>query len=366
MTIYIIQLLLLFIVSIYVKLIIKDRERQETVILKVMMISMWFLCSFRAVSVGNDTSGYEYSYYLSDNFDWFDFSYIYFEHGYVLLSKLFTSLGASFNTFLCFVYAGVFIPLYYFFKKHSKDATLSVLIYICYTFFTFNLSGIRNSLAMSLALVAYMLIERKTKKGLIGYFLMMALAMSIHQSSIVMFVAILIIYYPFNLKRSWLYLIVSATLIFSSHILYFISNDVLGHSIEVTDNHIGGAGLLFIVLLLFSSFLIALHPKNANELTDEKNNNLIQTIRFTHMIGFSVVSFLAIGGISTLIRAAMFFQVFITVAIPAILEMIDAKSRICIKLILIIGLIAFYYLTVLATNHLHTVPYHFFWQTPVF
>ena len=145
----------LFLISFFIKKRNIDRDKQDSLILVLTIGAMYLICVLRKSTVGIDTASYETMYEMSGYFPWDNFSFSNFEYGYILLMKVFAKLGFSFQLFLAVIYAYIFLPLYFFIKKYSKDVTLSLLIYICYQFFVFNLSGIRQSLATGICLLAF-------------------------------------------------------------------------------------------------------------------------------------------------------------------------------------------------------------------
>ena len=374
MGIYIGLLLYLFAISLIARILIKEKSRQDTIILKFVLGAMFLICSLRGTYVGIDTYGYKSIYEITAAIPWNNFDYVYFEYGYILLMKLFILLGAPFNVFLMGVYAVVFIPIYFFLKRYSKNVVMSLLVYICFTFFTFNLTGIRNSMGLSICLLAFMFLEKKNFKSLIITCALIFLAFGFHKSAIVFVMVIIAAYFPFELKTSWIYVLCSVILIYQPALVFNFANDYMDRHVAKSGSlELGGAFIFYLVIEVMAIFVYSnisersasfaamqgdsIEVKEKSEISRKSSEHT-----FMHVIYFAILSFLVVGNNNSLIRAAMYFQIFIVVLLPNTLEQLDKKSRLILKTLLSIFLIVFYYLTVLKTNTYNIEPYMFFWE----
>jgi len=367
MYIYLGLLSVIYVASFIIRRVIKENKRQEKIILALGLFLMYLLCVLRHSSVGFDTIGYEEIYYQTKYHEWFDFNWVYFESGYIFLMKLCISLGLSFNGFLAIVYLIVFIPMFFFLKRYSKDAVLSLTIYICYTFFAFNLSGIRNSIAFSICLLAFMVVTKKSFKSFLLFIVLTLIAMLFHKSAIIFFIIPLFVYLPCSKKTLPLYAIVSVLLIVFREYVYVFAHEVLGkESVHISEVTLGGSTFLFIALFALSLIFAWIRKEggrldNKNYIKLEKQDRQASSI-FLHVLYMAVLSFFIVGTSGTLIRAAIFLQLFITVTIPFDLNVLPAKVRPLAKLAIIVFFLAYYYFATLRVNALGIVPYKFFWQ----
>lgn len=155
------------------------------------------LSALRAVSVGTDTATYCRLYRKIARISSLDrlwkrsFGY---EPGYQLFVFLLTRVSPD-PQLLLVVYSFVcFLILGRFFYRHSVSPWFSTLLFFCLMLFDFYLSGIRQTMAISLLLLAYdCLAERKA----IRFFLLVALAGTFHNSALLFLLA-----YPLMLCRS--------------------------------------------------------------------------------------------------------------------------------------------------------------------
>ena len=115
---------------------------------------LFLIFALRNMSVGTDTSSY-YLHYLYDEVpDWRlgliageEILFRYFEYGC-------KALGMSWQLFLAVTSIIIVAPMIVFFKRYSSNVWASLLIYITIGLFTMNLSGMRQSLAISMVLLA--------------------------------------------------------------------------------------------------------------------------------------------------------------------------------------------------------------------
>ncbi len=162
-------LVILVLVASLVSYIWSNKDRKSTFVLLVSGIALFAVYVLRDYSVGRDIPGY---YEVYDNMSrelLFDASWTWMEWGYVLLMKLCSMLGLSFRSFLGVLYTFILVPLMIFLKRYSKNVTLSIIIFICFQFFVFSMSALRQTLAMSICMTAYMVANKNGFKSFLGY-----------------------------------------------------------------------------------------------------------------------------------------------------------------------------------------------------
>lgn len=369
MDIYIIYLVFLFLSAMISRFVHKDLRKRGRSFIIIAFIATFLLYSLRASNVGRDLPGYERMYLLSANYKWFDFSYVYFEPGYIILSKLCTSLGMSFQAFLTIVNAIILIPIFFFIWRYSKNAFLSVLIYVCYIFFEFNMTGIRQAMASSIVLAAFMYLLRSRKLGIVKYILFVLLASSIHRGA-----SIALIYVPIHyIKRIKVFsLVILLITVFS----YAFRNQVASLVAELVGGEIVHANFavyfgLHIVFLLACGVLFAIASRN-NEMSlqgeqthppffNDRGNADITTYE-TKMFYLGIAAAIFFG-YDTSARAYMFFCQVIVVLLPNSLESVfHGNSRTLVIATFVIFFLTFFVTNTLIPNSFDIIPYSFFWQ----
>lgn len=367
MIIYFLLIGFVLICPIIAKIISKEEIRRKKIIVTLSSLAIYLLCVLKSTNVGIDIPGYESAYYQAGKYKWLDTSYIYFEHGYIFLEKLFFSLGFSFQTFLFVVYAVIFIPVALFIYRYSKNITLSFIIYICYQTLVFNLSGLRQSIAISICLCAYMILDKKNVKYTILFFLIVILASQFHRSAILFLLA----YFARRVKIDigfivGLLAVTICTILFRDEIVS-ITNKYTGIYQAPKEMTLGGN---FLFLVTVSSILLLLYAtRNTSEstrepkvekvpLANEKKAVMSDTIK---MLIFSVVLQLIFNG-SNVLRVSNYFSLFMVLALPDLCSYFDLESRRMLFIAIVIFMIILFYAQTLKIAQFNCVPYTFFWQ----
>ncbi|MCD7813596.1 MAG: EpsG family protein [Lachnospiraceae bacterium] len=104
------------------------------------------------------------------------------------------------------------IVLFYFVDHNSKDIALSIVLFITLGLFTFELQGMRQSLAMCICLFAY---EQAKKRHLIPFIILVTFATLFHQTAIVFLIVYILCGLKYN-GRTIVILMIASVIIFSS------------------------------------------------------------------------------------------------------------------------------------------------------
>ena len=358
MGIYIAQIAFLFLSSAIInnaKTI--ENEKKNSLILGINIFILWVLYALKSENVGIDIAGYKRIFEESAKWGWVSVGDVYFEEGYTLLMKLFSKNGVSFQVFNAFLYALICIPWYCFLNRYSKGPTLSLLIYFCYQFFVFNMSGLRQGVATSICMMAFPLLEdRKIWKQLF-FVLLVFIATTIHRSAFIFLIALGATRFRVNwYTLSMFIMIFLGSLLFRGRIIAFVNHFAGGYQVP-QGLTLGGS---FIMLVGFTAFMLITQYTTANpaNYTDDFDIEAAST----YMMLCSIALNLILNG-SNLLRGAMYSTVFLTIALPNEIAKYDWKSRMILNVMVGLFLLALYYFDVLKPNMLNIVPYEFFWNS---
>ena len=333
-----------------------DDDKKESVIAGFGSLAIYLVLALKKYTVGIDIRGYYSEYLKSANKEWSDVDYVYFEKGYIQLMKLFSKNEVEFQYFMMFIYAVLCISLYLFIKKYSKNATLSLLIFICYQFFVFSVSGVRQTIAMAICMFSYSIFDRNKKFRIIIPILMTIGAIYFHKSAIV-FLAVyyLSLFRKNEVNIAYYILMFLASFVIRPFFLRFVESQF---DTDKTDSVVtlGGA---FIFLVGMAIFVWAV-PKYFT------GNNLdsISIINFngSRILLVAVISYILFSG-SALLRATMYLNLFLIPCVPNTIKMLDDKSlRLVLEFLLGGFLIYLFYHDTLVPNQLELCPYLFYWQ----
>ena len=152
-----------------------------------LFLLVWILLAFRDNTVGADTQNY-INGFLNMRYTTIGNIFVQdeIEYGYLLLVKLLYTIWAQPRFFLAVTSAIVAFCYGWFFYRHASRLYLAFLGYLAFGLFSFHLSGIRQSLAMAICLLA---VDRIPKKKLLSFVLIVLLAMLFHRSAILFLVA---------------------------------------------------------------------------------------------------------------------------------------------------------------------------------
>lgn len=363
MGIYIGLIIFILFLPIMVQPFYKTSEKRRNAIAFWGMLAIFLVLALKGDTVGYDIAGYKEQYIVSAKKAWDDVDYVYFEPGYITLTKIFSKAGVSFQLFMAFVYALACSSIYFFVKKYSKSPAISILIFICYQFFVFYVSGVRQTIAMSLCLIAYMVSQCKAKRVFFISLLINIVAISIHTSAIIFFVVLI-----FSLVKSkkinivfWIFLIL-ASIVFRP-LVWELVNEFFREVDVNTEMLLAGN---FIFLCCIGLFMYFVNPKSnilqinlkSNSATDEEEK---QNVFFTRMIFVSICTHILFSG-HTLLRSAMYPMMFIIPGLPNTTRRLESKFRLIAEYAMVVFFIALFYLETLASNQLGICPYIFFWE----
>lgn len=174
---------------------------QPSVTIQRKKIFLWFsfLCMFmlsglRDISVGTDTETY---ITLFNYIDSYNFSSSRYEKGFLYFLKAVHSISKS-PSFLFFIVSGICIgTVCLLIYRYSKSPLLSVLLYITLKYYFFQMTGMRQALAIAFIGLAFLNIDKtQTKWSIIKSILFIIIACSIHSMSIVAVIPFALFIWP--------------------------------------------------------------------------------------------------------------------------------------------------------------------------
>lgn len=332
----------------------RNRQKTDANFLKFALVLMFFMFVLRDFSVGRDIEGYKDAYEITLDHPFWYFDYVYFENGYLLLCKIFCYLQMPFRVFFVFIYALILVPLYYYLKNHSKDPLFSLIIYYCYQFFVLDMSGIRQSIAMSICLIAYMVLMSEKKRKLLYFALIVFAAFSIHRSAIIFsFVAFFMLKketMTINLLLAIAYVVIIMFFMqYDNYILVAMQDDELTAYTFDSDMKANSTFILNLGWLLFMFVVYSSRTFN------KKYKNLLT--KYLHLMICACVAMFALQG-SPLLRASSYYLVFLIIALPEFLSQFGSRSPLTIiKIPIIVLYFYMFYSTVLEPSQFDIVPY---------
>lgn len=245
---YIFILLLIFI-GVF---LLKKNKYSREIYFYLTFFVFFFVSAFRSMWVGTDTPSYYLLYGRINAFYSVESIQGHMESGFMYFCKLLSFISEE-PQFLLIVTS--FIMLFFVFRfihKYSNLFLLSVLIYVCDTFL-FNLTGMRQSLAMVLVVYSF---DYILKKNFYYYCLIILLATMFHKSALLF----LPVYFLFNIEinlKKIIYIISFSAIAanffqYTQKIIFFLFPSYIGY----TDSVWFGEAKLATILKLIMNFIV--------------------------------------------------------------------------------------------------------------
>jgi EpsG family len=313
----------------------------------------------RHPDVGTDTNQYLYLYNNRSldilSLELFKFD----EWGFYTLNTFINILGFENQGYILVMSLLISLSFSLFFYKYSKNIFLSFYLHLTIGLFSMSMSGLRQTLAVCLILLAFhFLIKRK----LIGFFVSMLVAYTLHHSAIVFLPVFLLRNLTINKKRGIVLLILVSSTMFYRELFtplielvapdrYLERYDLISDAYQVNPLLILIALAIPIVCLFFWDNLGRVENK-------EKE---IYSILFVLSIINILLNILSLNS-NMMGRLSFYFIPFIVILIPNIISEIKSKKLkiIAIYFCLILPLIQFIVSTPGGTYNIDQ--YKFFFQ----
>lgn len=328
-------------------------EKKEKIVAAVGMITLFVIAALRAESVGTDVVRYNATY---ERFSMYNFSTLrqvlshegtkdpfYYYTGW-LFSRMFKDPQWWLAT-IALVYSLAVGKLIY---KESKQTAISIVMLVSLGFFSFSLTGLRQTLAMSILLLAYPFLQQRR---FIPFAILVFIASRYHLSALAFLVV-----YPIANKKLGIYHVIIATVAlvvfyaFKGWLLEFLNNILGGERFESYTT--GNASQLtmsgFAIQTVCFGFGLYYYKRMVAE---DRNYLVLYNLSFVGWVFQLFSSFIA-----EFFRISMMFSIFniVLIANAASMEK-DSRSRSILQMVVII-IFSLYMIRYSGTN------YKFFWQ----
>ena len=288
-------------------------------------------CGFR-YNVGADWGGYQYiydTYYFADIRD----VLAYPEPGFFLLNKLSEMAGLGLSGVLL-ISSFVFLFGCFTYARTTANPWLAIAAIIPYLVFIISMSGVRQAIAIGLG---FYLFADWTKSSLLKKFLIIALAISFHNSS-----AILFLFFVVTLPGGkYLKLaLASACLVFVSIGLKKVDSFDKYSNVYVSANLVSQGAFVHVLLVAFPALLYILYRKKIAAVHETNSNLFLASILTLGLLPFLIVSSTGVD------RLTLYFSFLQMSVYPALIKA-GVADRLLLKgvfTILILGIFFVYFL----------------------
>lgn len=309
---------------------------------------LWVIMGLRGLSVGSDTPSYVSIYqninsmYIPHSFiNWFFPQNVRFENGYLIFNKLLYSINPN-PRFLLVVYTFIcIICLLFMIDKLNISPEIGIISYEA-IFMPFMMSGIRQAMAISFCMVAFVFV---VKKDPWLFLLFNYLALSMHVTA-----CVFLLTYLFNFFRKG---VKSKTIVVGLMIAIFIGFDEIYSKLSVSSHEMqsflvssqGNNGLVNVILTVILSATILIWSGLLVRMNKEYINDEAQLRSYTfskYLVWFIVLFMLISLRSSQLSRVALYFELGLIVLLGIIYSIFRNRHDAIMQVILIMALICYF------------------------
>lgn len=319
------------------KRILADNSKKKQ-FLFLSLIPFFVLLAFRGESVGSDTFNYMRSFSEMNYNGYYDER---LEIGYLYLVFVIKCFFSNPRFLLIITALFTTISIGRFIYKTAKDPLLALLFFITLGLFQFSLSGIRQTIAISITLWLYPLIKQKK---LVKFLLGVYIASLFHKSSYFFIPSYFIVQQTINKKMLLFETIAFMSMFFVAEKLLLSLADIMNYNygIEEADN-----GFFFFSVVLMITLISLMNKSKILALNSDNK----------YIINISLVSLMvwAIRLISrTAERASFYYMPYTYVLLE---EFVTCKKRKWVYLFVVLFSIALFLYRV--SNNPSIYPYVF-------
>lgn len=244
-----------------------------------------------------------------------------------------------------FIYVTCFLIFIY---RHSKNVCMSYVMYVCLGLMTFNMQGMRQSIAIGICLLAY---DFAVSKKIVPFVIIVGLACCIHQTAIIFLIVYILSY--IKLKPSHIMMVIIGIVI-----TILLSDKLISSANEFFDKNYndaidsGGfvATAIYVLIIVFSIY-VAKRPIRDN----------VDSMMFMMLIvGFVCYIERYIGALAAE-RISFYFAAAQTILLPNMI----CEGRIVKKDIWLINVAVYCLCIALFVYRLSgsdLIPFEFFWE----
>lgn len=238
-----------------------ERAQSSNSILKLLCFITFCIMGFRSYSIGSDTSSYIEEYISGDYF------IRSVDQGFSYFNYWLHEFGLSPRLYLMIVSLIIVLPVFAFISRYSQiNKSFTVLLYLTIGNFTFNLAGMRQSLAIAFILIGLVLFNRieRTLPKYIIVILAIYLANMFHYTAIVCMLLIPLLWfsdYRFPKDKKLIKILLIALPIIIMYSTKYVANVVNFFMISKYENYetdFGDANIISYIVIPYCIYLYTL------------------------------------------------------------------------------------------------------------
>lgn len=330
-------------------------KRKNCFLITVFFVLYFLLLALRSEKIGIDLTNYKSMYISWGKSSWKNIfnSIGEIEVGYAVLCKLVYSTNANFHTFMVVVAIIEIAPLMILYREEVENAFLSIVLFLNVGIFPMMFSGLRQSIAISLGAIAFLLLK---KRKFILFIIIVFLATTFHTSAFMLFF-MLPLYY-LKITKKWLIFVVPSIIImmiFNVQIFSALAK-LLPERYDKYEVKPTGA---FAMLLLYVFFAVYTYVASDESIIDK------ETIGLRNFLLYSIILQIFASVHSLAMRMNYYYIIYIPLLLPKVMKYSNknfVEVNMLAELVMILFFLFYYfYGAYYGADILQIYPYQFYW-----
>ncbi len=334
---------------------IHNPEKSDKAFLWAGSVILAVITGIRHAVTGSDTKGYIASFKQFRKLPWdkvISETYDYYEIGYRAIMKAIGYITDNENVFFVIVALFFAFSLGIFITRNSKNRFMSFILYFTVGAFSFQISGIRQSLAMAIILFSFEYIkERKLVKFLITVFI----AALFHKSAVVIIPMYFAAYIKMNILTFVMFILGGVGIcIYATPLMQLFQSIFSKYEVYAPIGFSGGG---FVVILMYIITIVVSYMYMNSLEKQNKHNVFFFNMTFVSLLLYILRYFIGIAE-----RISFYYQFAFIILLPNVIEAIpDGKTRKIVRACaLVLACLLFGYRSLRAASP--EFNYFFFWQ----
>lgn len=338
----------------------KTVAKQKNPLIVVFFICFFLILALRHESIGRDLDAYKsyFKIYLRQSYSQYPaFSE---EWLYKWLNIFIGRITKDYQWYLAIVAVITVAPMAFTYFTQRNHGYVQMIVFVNMSTFIMIFSGLRQSLAMAMGMIAYQFVKRKK---LIWFLLFAYLALAFHHSGFMVF--LMYPMYHARLRKQHLAFVVpliAFVFIFKSRIFTFL-NEILSESSDNYGSEINETGS-YMSLVLFAIITIFIYVVSSDEKMDKEAFGLRNFLVLTVVLQI----FASLHPLS--MRLNYYYIIFIPMAVGRCLNFKKERYKEIADLgeLVLCLFFTFYFISATYNSYktgisaLDTIPYRFFWE----
>lgn len=350
MNIFVVNIVLTLVLGFFL-INVQPNKTKKKLYIALMTVNWIFISGLRGLSVGADTISYLSRYNITRITSWKElinnFYTVYVggegkDPGYSMFEKLTQIFSTDYQVYLIIIAVCFFVGMASWIYRYSKDPLLSYLIFSSFLFGFYAVTGIRQTLAT--VLVVFIGTKFIEKRKLFWFLVVVAIAFTIHKSSICFLPFYFLSRMPVNKKTITAVIAAMPVMFIFNQQIFFVLGYLLGYEYDELENR-GAYGFTFMyVAVTLVMVMLLRYIKMQCPHYKMFYNALLLGLMFLPIVFVN----------PTTMRVVQYFSLFLMISVPEIIYSFSKRSTPLVYTAVVSVL--------LIASNVYSYEYVFFWQ----